>query len=114
MVLYRAFAVALLATLSAAPCLDACAVWLASDHAHMACCLSKSAEAAEICCASTEGRQHAEPFPGMATASLPRPAAADVLNDLLSTQPRFAPQWERRGHVPSPSHRHVRIAVFLI
>jgi len=115
MFLRRAFAVALLAALMTAPCVGVCAGWDTSDHARMACCVGKSQDEADTCCASGEGRQGADVLAGLVAAALPVPAVdAAQIESILSAAQIFTPQWDSHVRILSDTDRHVRLSVFLI
>lgn len=115
MFLHRAFAIALLAALLTAPCVGVCAGWEASDHARMACCVGKSQDEADTCCASGEGRQGADVLAGLAAAALPVPAVdADQIESILSARQIFTPHWDSHVRILSDTGRHARLSVFLI
>lgn len=112
---HKVFAVALLAAFLAAPCLSVCAGWNASDHARMACCVDKSQDEADSCCASGEGRQNADVPAGLVAAALPVPAIdADQIQSILTASQIFTPHWDSHERIPSGSDRHVLLSVFLI
>jgi len=112
---YRGFAVSLLAALIAVPCLNVCAGWNASDHARMACCVDKSQDESDSCCAAGEGRQNADLFGALMAAALPVPAVdADQIEAILTASQIFTPHWDSHDRIPSGSDRHVLLSVFLI
>jgi hypothetical protein len=107
--------VALLATLVGAPCLGVCAGWKASDHAHMACCADKTQDEADTCCVLGETQQNTDVLAGLVAAALPAPAVdAHQIESILTASQMFTPQWDSHDRIPSDSHRHVRLSVFLI
>jgi hypothetical protein len=115
MFLRRALAVSLLTVLVAAPCLGVCTGWTASAHDRMACCADKAQNEADTCCASGEGRQNADVFGGLVLAALPVPAVdASQIESILTTPQIFTPLWDSHDRIPSDSHRHVLLSVFLI
>ena len=112
---HRAFAVALLAALFAAPCLGVCAGWEAIDHARMACCADKAQDEADACCASGEARQGIDVLAGLLVAVLPVPAVdAHQVESILTASQIFTARWDSHAQLPSDSDRHVLLSVFLI
>jgi hypothetical protein len=112
---YRLFAVALLAALVAAPCLNVCAGWSGSDHARMACCVGKSQDEADSCCAAGEGRQNADVLGGLVVAAVPVPSVdTEQIEAILTASQIFTPHWDSHDRIPSGSDRHVLLSVFLI
>lgn len=109
-ILRRTFAFVLLSTLSLAPCLGVCAGWTASAHAQMACCANKSANDAEMCCASSEGRQNADSAASLTIVALPptEPIALEIASALAA----FV--IDSHDPVTDDSARHVLLSVFLI
>ena len=111
----RVFAAALLAAFVAAPCLGVCAGWGASDHARMACCAHKTQAEADTCCALGETQRNTDVLAGLVAAALPVPAVdADRVESILTAAQIFTPQWDSHDRIPSSSHRHVLLSVFLI
>ena len=81
----------------------------------MACCADKARNEADTCCASGEGRQNVDVFGGLVLAALPVPAVdASQIESILTTPQIFTPQWDSHDRIPSDSHRHVLLSVFLI
>ena len=115
MILRRTFALVLLGALSLAPCLGVCAGWMTSADARMACCVNKSANDAEMCCASTEGRQNADSVTSLVIVALPpiEPIALKIAS-ALAPQLRAASVIDSHDPVISDSARHVLLSVFLI
>ena len=115
MFLRRAFAASLLIALVATPCLGICTGWTMSADDRMACCVDKARDEADTCCASGEGRQNADVFAGLLLAALPVPPVdASQIESILTTPQIFTPQWDSHDRIPSDSHRHVLLSVFLI
>lgn len=81
----------------------------------MACCVDKSQDEADICCAVGEGRQNADVLAGLAVATLPVPAVdADQIESILTPSQIFTPHWDSHDRIPSGSDRHLVLSVFLI
>ena len=115
MLLPRGFAVVLVTALLAAPCVGVCAGWDTSDHARMACCLDKSQDDADTCCASGEGRTNGDMFAGFAAAALPIPAVdANEVESILAASQLFTPHWDSHDHILSDTDRNILLSVFLI
>ncbi len=115
MFFHRAFAVALVAALLTAPCVGLCGGWEPSKHARMACCLDKSQNDADTCCASGEGRQNADMFGGLLLAALPVPSVdAAQIESILAAPQTFTPHWDSHVRILSGTDRHVLHSVFLI
>lgn len=113
--LRRIAAFAVLAVLFAAPCSGVCTGWAASADARMACCIGKTADEATMCCASTEGRQNANPSGPLAVAALP--ALKPVTLSIAAIVPLpSAALIDLDAHDPltNDSERHVLLSVFLI
>lgn len=110
----KSFAFALLGMLMLAPCLGVCTGWSASADARMGCCLGKSADEAEMCCASSEGRQNADST-GSATPALPAlaPVALETAS-VLTPESRAAAVIESLDPLTADSERYVLLSVFLI
>lgn len=109
------FTFALVAMLLAMPCLGVCAGWAASHHDRMACCADKAQNEADACCASGEARQNADVLAGLVVAALPAAAIdANQLESILTASQIFTARWDSHEQIPSDSHRHVRLSVFLI
>ena len=115
MVLRKGFAIALVTALLAAPCVGVCAGWDTSGHARMACCVDKSQDDADACCASGEGRQNADVFGGLLLAALPIPSVdANEMESILTARQIFTPHWDSHERILSDTYRHVLLSVFLI
>ena len=112
---HRGFAIALLATLVAGPCLGVCAGWSASDHARMACCADKAQDEADSCCAKGENRQNSDTSStsiGPALQAL-EPIALTIASVVL-TLPTAAFDLDSHDPLTADSERHVLLSVFLI
>jgi hypothetical protein len=114
-ILRQTFAFVLLGALALAPCLGVCAGWSASGDARMACCIGKSSDEAKMCCASSEGRQNADPSAPLALAALPAPEPVVLkIASALALQLRAASVIDSHDPLTADSERHVLLSVFLI
>lgn len=110
----RLGAVAVMLALLVGPCLSACAGWDASRHARMACCADKSADEADACCASTEGRENSPTASTVAAFPVtlgPVPLACPVVATSLE---RTARDRHAGDPLTPTTERHVLLSVFLI
>jgi hypothetical protein len=81
----------------------------------MACCANKSASDAEMCCASSEGRQNADSAASLTIVALPptEPVALKIAS-ALGPQLRAAFVIDSHHPLTDESARHVLLSVFLI
>ena len=114
MLVRRSLTFVLLGMLVLAPCLGVCAGWSASAEVRMACCAGKSADEADTCCASSEGRQNTDSS-ASAVPALPAlvPIAPEIASVLAPELPAIS-VIESHDPLTADSERHILLSVFLI
>jgi hypothetical protein len=111
----RTVAAALLTVTLAVPCAGLCSGWSTAGHERMACCVGKTQDEADTCCAAGDVREGAESFGWFSVSALPAPGRVESpCAFALVVAPYVSADLDSHDPLTTDSERHVRLSVFLI